>query len=387
MRTCDNHCDFCFIYQLPKGLRKSLYLKDDDYRLSFLYGNFTTLTRFTEADLERIITDRISPLNVSVHSADPELRARMLRNDRGAISLRWMKVLLESGIRIRAQIVLSPEVNDGVELDRTLTTILDEYPGLDSVAIVPLGLSKFNPESHLRVHTRSEAEELIAQVFLWQSVFSECLGHPMVFAADEFYILADQDWPAAVTYGDFSMYEDGIGMVRHLQEEFNGHITPSQELTPDFFHSVDLGAKYGAQYERNPVADTSLRRQSPEPNAEQMVMIRPRARHGASHQKVIMTGEYGYVSLVSTVPANSTDVTFLAVKNNYFGGNTAVTGLLVGEDINIALAGLDSDCEIYLPDVCLSDGRFLDGKTVADLVRPVHVVPTNGHTLRQIIEG
>ncbi|MET0145250.1 MAG: PDZ domain-containing protein, partial [Ilumatobacteraceae bacterium] len=124
VRTCDNHCEFCFIYQLPKGMRRSLYLKDDDYRLSFLYGNFTTLTRFTEADLERVVTERLSPLNVSIHATDPEIRSRMLRNPRGGMSLRWLRALLDHGIEVRGQIVVCPGINDGTVLDDTMGGIL-----------------------------------------------------------------------------------------------------------------------------------------------------------------------------------------------------------------------------------------------------------------------
>ncbi|MEQ1703389.1 MAG: PDZ domain-containing protein, partial [Ilumatobacteraceae bacterium] len=151
VRTCDNHCEFCFIYQLPKGLRKSLYLKDDDYRLSFLYGNFTTLTRFTEADLERVVTERLSPLNVSIHATDPAVRNRMLKNPRGGMSLRWLRALLDHDITVRGQIVLCPGVNDGVVFEQTMAGILDQYPELESVAVVPLGLSRFNTESAMRL--------------------------------------------------------------------------------------------------------------------------------------------------------------------------------------------------------------------------------------------
>src|SRR6187455_1168585 len=146
VRTCDNHCEFCFIYQLPKGMRRSLYLKDDDYRLSFLYGNFTTLTRFTEADLERVVTERLSPLNVSIHASDPEVRARLLRNRRGATSLRWLRALLDAEIEVHGQVVVCPGVNDGEVFERTMAGVLDEYPELASVAVVPLGLSRFNAE-------------------------------------------------------------------------------------------------------------------------------------------------------------------------------------------------------------------------------------------------
>src|SRR6516225_11302600 len=133
IRTCDNHCAFCFIYQLPKGMRTSLYLKDDDYRLSFLYGNFSTLTRFTEADLERVVTEQLSPLYVSIHATDPELRVRLLRNPRPATSLRWLAALLDAGVEVHGQIVVCPGVNDGPALDDTFLGILDRFPKLASV--------------------------------------------------------------------------------------------------------------------------------------------------------------------------------------------------------------------------------------------------------------
>ena len=142
VRTCDNHCEFCFIYQLPPGLRPSLYLKDDDYRLSFLYGNFTTLTRFTEADFERVLLEGLSPLHVSIHATDPEVRADMLRNRRGATSLRWLRALLDHGVEVHGQVVVCPGLNDGAVLDDTLAGVLDRYPELASLCVVPLGLSQ-----------------------------------------------------------------------------------------------------------------------------------------------------------------------------------------------------------------------------------------------------
>src|SRR6478752_1262088 len=140
IRTCDNHCEFCFIYQLPKGMRRSLYVKDDDYRLSFLYGNFTTLTRFTEADLERVITEKLSPIYVSIHATDPEVRTRLLRNPRGGMSLRWLRALLDNGITVHGQIVVCPGINDGDVLADTLAGVLDRYSSLASLAVVPLGV-------------------------------------------------------------------------------------------------------------------------------------------------------------------------------------------------------------------------------------------------------
>src|SRR5215203_3589292 len=168
LRTCDNHCEFCFIYQLPPGMRKSLYLKDDDYRLSFLYGNFTTLTRFTEADLERVVTEGLSPLNVSIHALDPAARNDLLRNRRGGPSLRWLRALLDHGIEVHGQIVCCPGLNDGALLDGTLASVLEQYPELASICVVPLGISKFNTEPRMRATTQAEAAAVIDCVEDWQ---------------------------------------------------------------------------------------------------------------------------------------------------------------------------------------------------------------------------
>src|SRR2546421_11946733 len=170
VQTCDNHCEFCFIYQLPPGLRRSLYVKDDDYRLSFLYGNFTTLTRFTEADLERVVTERLSPLNVSIHATDPNVRADLLRNRRGATSLRWLRALLDHGIQVHGQVVVCPGINDGAVLDDTLAGVLDQYPELASLCVVPLGVSRHNTEARMRPHTLAEAEAVVDCVEGWQEL-------------------------------------------------------------------------------------------------------------------------------------------------------------------------------------------------------------------------
>jgi len=180
VRTCDNHCEFCFIHQLPKGMRRSLYLKDDDYRLSFLFGNFTTLTRFTESDLERVIDERLSPLHVSIHAIDPFDRSRMLKNPRGGMSLRWLRAILDAGIEVRGQIVVCPGVNDGEILERTMLGIADSFSDLASVAVVPLGVSRFNSESAMRPHTHEEAVSVLSTVLEWQHLFNDLVGHPMV---------------------------------------------------------------------------------------------------------------------------------------------------------------------------------------------------------------
>ncbi|MGD0811822.1 MAG: DUF512 domain-containing protein, partial [Acidimicrobiales bacterium] len=222
VRTCDNHCEFCFIHQLPKGMRKSLYVRDDDYRLSFLYGNFTTLTRFTESDLERVLTEGLSPLFVSIHSTDPEVRARMLRNRRGATSLRWLRALLDGGIEVHGQVVVCPGVNDGDLLEATLAGVLDEYPELASVACVPLGVSRFNHEQAMRPHGVAEAAVVVDLVEQWQEVFLACVGRRLVYAGDEYYLVAGRPFPELETYGAVAQHDNGIGMARAFEAAFEG---------------------------------------------------------------------------------------------------------------------------------------------------------------------
>ena len=251
VRTCDNHCEFCFIYQLPKGMRRSLYLKDDDYRLSFLYGNFTTLTRFTEADLERVVTERLSPLHVSIHATDPDVRSDMLKNPRGAMSLRWLRALLDHDIVVKGQVVVCPGVNDGAILDDTMAGILDRFPELDSVAVVPLGISKFNGEAAMRFHTLAEAQAVVDTVADWQDVFQATLGKRMVYAADEYYLMAQRPFPDAERYDGFHMHEDGIGMARTFEAEFHGRTDSITGVQRGFFAAVDAPP--------NPAAYTGLR--------------------------------------------------------------------------------------------------------------------------------
>ncbi len=177
----------------PRACDPSLYVKDDDYRLSFLYGNFTTLTRFTEADLERVIDERLSPLYVSIHATDPEVRARMLRNGRGATSLRWLRALLDNGIEVHGQVVVCPGVNDGAVLEDTLTGLLDVYPDLATAAVVPLGVSRYTTEPAMRTHSRAEAAAVVDLVEEAQRDFVAAVGRRVVFAADEYYLLAGRD--------------------------------------------------------------------------------------------------------------------------------------------------------------------------------------------------
>ena len=368
VRTCDNHCDFCFIYQLPPALRQSLYLKDDDYRLSFLYGNFTTLTRFTEMDLERVVTERLSPLNVSIHATDPELRARMLRNRRGATSLRWLRALLDHGIEVHGQIVVCPGVNDGAVLDDTLCGILDEYPELTTACVVPLGVSRYNTEAAMRPHTVGEAEAVVDTVEDWQGVFGSVLGRRVVFAADEYYLLAGRPFPEPEAYEGFPQHENGIGMARAFEMELHGKVDAESGIgvQPGFFAWVDGAPAEGYRAAR----------------ADGLVSVTPRRTAPVA----VLTGEYGAAVIEPLVAGlGRTDVRVIPVPNNFFGGNIGVTGLLVGQDLAAVLAAQPEGHRYLLPDVCLSGGLFLDGTKPQDLPRPVEIVGSDGISLRQAL--
>jgi putative radical SAM enzyme (TIGR03279 family) len=395
VRTCDNHCEFCFIYQLPPRRsgggsgehvpRRSLYLKDDDYRLSFLYGNFTTLTRFTEADLERVVTEGLSPLYVSIHATDPAVRSEMLRNRRGATSLRWLRALLDHGVEVHGQVVVCPGVNDGAVLDDTLAGVLDRYPELASVCVVPLGVSRYNTESRMRPHSRAEAASVVDAVADWQDVFLAVLGRRLVFAADEYYLLADRAFPPAGHYGDFPMHEDGIGMARAFEAELLGHgdAAPWRDEDPErggFFQSADTGCGAGLGLDVSGSSDSDYEPyRAVRATADQLVRIGP--RRGAP--VAVLTAPYGARVLTPLLAElGRPDVRVVTVENRYFGGNVGVSGLMVGEDLARALAAEPEGHRYLLPDVCLTRGVFLDGTAPADLPRPVEIVPTDGRALR-----
>ena len=362
VRTCDNHCEFCFIHQLPKGLRKSLYVRDDDYRLSFLYGNFTTLTRFTENDLERVIVENLSPIWVSIHATDPEVRSRMLRNRRGAVSLRWLRALLDHGITVHGQVVVCPDINDGPVLEDTLAGVLDRFPELASVACVPLGVSRFNTEASMRPHTPAEAGVVIDLVEDWQSSFVAAVGRRLVYASDEFYLIAGRNLPELETYGDLAQHENGVGLSRGFEARFHGNPNAPEGGPGGFFQSVDGAPAAGYRAVRAPGR----------------VTLRP--RRGAP--VTILTGTYAAPILRPLVTSVRPDSDVLAVENRYFGGNIAVAGLMAGEDVAEALRGAPVGRRYLLPDVCLSGGVFLDGSRPGDLPVPVEIVPADGAALR-----
>lgn len=215
IKVCCNKCIFCFVDQMPKGLRKSLYLKDDDTRLSFLYGNFITLTNLSEDEINRIIKYKISPIKVSVHTTDSSLRKYMMGNNNGRDILLYLKKLTDSGITVDCQIVLVRGINDGDNLTKTINDLSTLYPKLRSVAVVPVGLTKFRDGlTELNSFDKGSALEVINQISSLQNKMTNMLGTRFVFIADEFYILAEKDFPKYEYYEEFDQLENGIGMCR-----------------------------------------------------------------------------------------------------------------------------------------------------------------------------
>jgi NifB/MoaA-like Fe-S oxidoreductase len=358
-------------------MRKSLYVKDDDYRLSFLYGNFTTLTRFTEADLERVVDEGLGPLYVSIHSTDPELRTRRLRNRRGATSLRWLRLLLDHGVEVHGQVVVCPGMNDGPALDDTFLGVLDRFPELASVGVVPLGVSDHNTEPDMRLHAPGEAAAVMDVIDRWQATFVDVLGRRMVFAADEYYLMAGRPFPEAEEYEGFPQHENGIGMARTFYSEVEAALA-GRETEPvmanrgGFFQWVDGAPADGYR---------SPRRQG----AVGLSLA------DAASEVALLTGGYGARVLEPVLPALAEaagrPVRALPVPNKLFGGNIAVTGLLAGPDVAEVLdreppAGV----RYLLPDVTLSRGVFLDGSAPADLPRPVEIIGTGGDALVEAMQ-
>ena len=393
VQTCDNHCEFCFIHQLPRGMRRSLYLKDDDYRLSFLYGNFTTLTRFSELDMERVITERLSPLNVSIHATDPQIRADILRNRRGAVSLRWLRALLDHGIEVHGQVVVCPGVNDGDVLEDTLAGVLERFSELATICVVPLGVSRFNKQARMRPHTLAEAQRVVDIVSEWQEVFFGAVGRRLVFAADEYYLMADRPFPEADAYEGFPMHEDGIGMARTLESDFRDPTAVPTGPRSGFFAWVDGAPADGYR---------SPRLGSPADSVGVPAAVGSGEPVGASGSRAtsvalgpargapvgVLTGTMSAPVIESlTSSLRRHDVRVVPVPNEYFGGNIGVTGLMVGEDLARVLDNEPEGHRYLLPDVCLSRGVFLDDTRPADLPRPVEVIPTDGAALRRALEA
>lgn len=223
-RCCQNHCVFCFVDQLPNHMRSSLYVKDDDVRLSFLNGQYATLTNIPDEELDRLIGYRLSPMNISVHATDPELRKRMLRNRKAGLIMDQLRRIANAGIEINTQIVLCPGINDGYMLEKTIKDLVSLGDSLKSIALVPVGLTRYRPHDdaeEVRPFTKHEAQAVVNSIKPWQRQMRHERGRSLIYLADEFYNLSDRPWPPAEWYDDFPQLENGVGLVALFQKELS----------------------------------------------------------------------------------------------------------------------------------------------------------------------
>lgn len=320
-KSCANKCIFCFIDQLPKGMRETLYFKDDDTRLSFLHGNYITMTNISDKELEDMIYIHVSPVNISVHCTDPELRTFMLGNKKAGKLLKQMEKLADAGIEMNCQIVLCKGINDGENLDNTIKDLEQFFPNVSSICIVPLGMTKYREGLYsLKPFDRDDCLGIIKQIDKWQKLFLEKYNSRMVYLADEFYIKAEVPLPDAVEYEDYPQLENGVGMASLFKEEFINTIKEIKEV---------------------------------------------------KHKKVgIVTGTISkdiMCELASMV--KGADVTVYPIRNEFFGETITVTGLLTGGDIINQLKDKDLGHEILLSENLLRAGTevLLDDVTVNEI--------------------
>ncbi len=345
LKRCHNACLFCFLDQMPQGLRPSLYLPDDDYRLSFMHGNFITLTNLREDDLRRIVAQRLSPLYVSVHATNPEVRRHLMRNRRSGRVMDDLRRLAGAGIALHCQLVLCPGINDGPELDRSIADLTGLGEAVRSIAAVPVGLTRHRLGlPRLRPFSAEEAAAVVDQVEDWQARLRPRTGRGVVHAADEFYVLAGRTVPPAASYDDFPQLENGIGLLRLFTDEFREALADGRFGT-------------GARTRRV----TVVTGRSAAPTLELL------AREDGLHARVRI----------------------FPVDNDFFGRTVTVAGLLTGEDIIAQLRaarerGEDLGEAVLLPRVVVreGDGRFLDDRTPDDVAHalgmPVRLVPVHG---------
>ena len=345
-RSCCNKCIFCFIDQMPPGMRETLYFKDDDSRLSFLQGNYVTLTNMKDKDIERIITYKLAPINISVQTMNPDLRCKMLRNRFAGDALLKMKRLYDAGIEMNGQIVLCKGVNDKEELEYTLQELKQYMPHMESVSVVPAGLSKYRDGLYpLELFTRQDAKEVLHTIHRHQADCVERFGKHFIHASDEWYLLAGEELPEAETYDGYLQLENGVGMLRLLLDEFREAMQAEPDSTGH--KPVQLSVATGmlaAPYIRILVGEF-------------------RKRHPEKHIEVF------------------------AIRNDFFGESITVSGLLTGQDLLTQLKGKQLGERLLLPCNLLRSGEevFLDDMTLAELKNSLQVeiviVNSNGQDL------
>lgn len=336
VKTCRNRCIFCFVSQLPKGLRRSLYIKDEDYRMSFLYGNYITLTNITPAEKRRIVEQRLSPLYISVHSTKMELRNKLLGNPKAADVLKEIKFFKDHRIKMHCQIVLCPDYNDGEELQRTINDLYKFYPYVASIAVVPVGLTAYRKNvGILRPVEKDDAIRAIGIIEQCQRRFKKKHGDNIVYGADELYIKAGVDFPPLREYGDLPQIENGVGMVARF-------LSQARSIT----------------------------------SKKQLNLCKERQKG----QFITFTGIsfYPYLKKFTDKLREKTDldITVVPVENNFFGRSVTVTGLLTGRDIVKTILTVMDEKEkrkeetiLLVPDIVLKSEEtvFLDDITVKDV--------------------
>ncbi len=332
---CNNRCPFCFIDQQPPGKRQSLYLKDDDYRLSFLYGSYLTLTNLTQREWERIEQMRLSPLYVSVHATEPELRIRLLKNPRAGQILQQLTWFQERRLQIHAQVVVCPGINDGVHLERTLMDLASfhtgEVPTVASVAVVPVGLTRFRPKAdELTPVSREKAVEVISQVQALQTTFRPQLKSTFAWLADEWFLIAGVELPPESHYEEYPQIDNGVGSIRSFLKQFHN---AAQTLPPRLSHPRKLTWVVGNAVEK----------------AFEPILHRLNQVEGLEVQMV-------------------------ALCSDYWGQTITVTGLLTGQDLLHKLQGKYLGNAMMIPEIMLKHGeyRFLDDMTVEELARKLN---------------
>lgn len=341
---CNNRCPFCFIDQQPPGKRQSLYFKDDDYRLSFLYGSYLTLTNLTQTEWDRIERMRLSPLYVSVHATEPDVRIRLLKNSRAELILEQLRWFQERRLQIHAQVVVCPGINDGIHLERTLLDLAQFYtgdlPAVASTAVVPVGLTRFRPqEDELISVTGEKAREVIAQVQRLQEKFKDQLGSTFAWLADEWFLIAREELPPESDYGDYPQIGNGVGSIRLFLKQFQS--TATKRLPK----SLEIPRR-GTWVVGNAVE-----------KAFEPVVERFNAVAGL-------------------------EIRMVALSSDYWGQEITVTGLLTGQDLLKGLQGKELGEMILLPGLMLKhgDSRFLDDMTVAEVADQLNtpIIPVNG---------
>lgn len=346
VRSCRNRCLFCFVDQLPAGMRRSLYLKDDDYRLSFCSGSFVTLTNLSENDLERICRLHLSPLYVSVHATEPGLRSRLIGNRRAGEIMRVLSRLAQAGIRLHAQVVLCPGLNDGAALERTINDLYSLYPAVQSVAVVPVGLTAHRDGLYpLRPCRKEEAGAVLEQVRLAAGQALQEQGTRFVFAADEFYKLAGLSLPEDEEYEGYPQLENGVGLVRLLLNEWEA----VQDRLPRYM-----------------------------PVSQPATIVTGLAAAGVMESIAARLNEIDGLT-VRQVP----------VENRFFGGHVSVTGLLTAGDLQAAFSRERPQGVLYLPRVMLKDGTdlFLDGQTLDDLSASLKTAVRAVNGLKELLDA